>query len=91
MMTEKYYTLPSASTYSAIFNSVGSERVQQIKNRLDVHQKPPTGQGASECPTAHVKLLLDQPIIRTYSLYDVQDRIDYFEKKKSFDEIEKGN
>ena len=26
------------------------------------------------------------PSIRTYSLYDIQDRIDYFEKKTSFDE-----
>ena len=86
MITEKYYTLPSS-----IFNPVSSERVQQIKNRLDIHQKSSIGQGVSDCPSSHVKFLLDQPMIRTYSLYDVQDRIDYFEKKKAFDEIDKGN
>ena len=36
-----------------------------------------------------MKFLLEQPTnstIRTYSLYDIQDRIDYFEKKTSIDE-----
>ena len=35
--------------------------------------------------STEMKLLIEQPIIRTYSSYDVQDRIDYFEKKKQFE------
>jgi hypothetical protein len=90
MMTEKYYTLPppssSSSTsssfcYSTIYPPPTTHRICEIKNRLDLQKKTSLNE------ENNMKLLLEQqPTIRTYSLYDVQDRIKYFEKKKLLDD-----
>ena len=85
-MTEKYYTLPSSTSfcYSTIYHSPTRDRVREIKTRLDFQNKSSTLYEPD-----NMKLLLEQqPTIRTYSLYDVQERIDYFEKKKFFDDLE---
>jgi len=94
MMTEKFYTLPpptppsssSSFCYSTIYHSPKKNRIHEIKNRLDLQKKTST----SLYEQNKMKLLIEQqPTIQTYSLYDVQERIDYFEKKKLLeDEIE---
>ncbi|CAF2073273.1 unnamed protein product [Rotaria magnacalcarata] len=90
MMTEKYCRLPptpsSSFLYSTIYHTPTTKhRIHEIKDRLHSQKKqlsPLFGQN-------NMKLLLEQPqTIRTYSLYDVQDRIDYFEKKKLTDDHE---
>jgi hypothetical protein len=92
MMTEKYYTLPPPSptpsfSCSTIYHSPKTNRVREIKNRFHLQKKTTIEQ------TNHMKLLFEQqsqqPIIRTYSLYDVQDRINYFEKKNLLDDESK--
>jgi hypothetical protein len=90
MMTEKYYTLPPPSPspsfcYSTIYHSPKPNRIREIKNRLHSQKKTSTS-----IEPNHMKLFLEQqqqqPIIRTYSLYDVQERINYFEKKNLLDD-----
>ena len=92
MMTEKYYTLPppppppppssSSFSYSSIYQSPKINRIREIKNRFNLQKK----NSILHEPTSMKLLIEQQPIIRTYSLYDVQERIDYFEKKKILDE-----
>ncbi|CAF1672758.1 unnamed protein product [Adineta ricciae] len=93
MMTEKYYTLPSSSSssstspfcYSTIYHSSRANRVHEIKNRLNFQKK--TSTIYQQTP---MKLLFDsQPTVRTHSLHDVQERIDYFENKNHLDDAEK--
>ncbi len=90
MMTEKYYTLPPPSPspsfcYSPIYQSPKTNRIHDIKNRLNSQKKTSTFYEPN-----NTKLLIEQqqqqPIIRTYSLYDVQERINYFEKKNILDD-----
>jgi hypothetical protein len=86
MMTEKYYTLPPPSSssfcYSTIYHSPTTNRIHEIKNRLNLKKKTSTFYEEK-----NMKLLIEQqPTIRTYSLYDVQERIDYFEKKQILDD-----
>jgi len=92
MMTEKYYKLPpspsssSSFCYSTIYHPPSSSttnRICEIKNRLDLQKKLSTSLHEKN----NMKLLIEQqPTIRTYSLYDVQERINYFEKKKILDD-----
>ena len=91
-MTEKYYTLPSSSSssstspfcYSTIYHSSRANRVHEIKNRLNFQKK--TSTIYQQTP---MKLLFDsQPTVRTHSLYDVQERIDYFENKNHLEDAE---
>ena len=87
IMTEKYYTLPppspsSSLCYSTIYHSPKTTRIREIKTRLHSQRKSSTLNQPN-----HMKLLLEQqPIIRTYSLHDVQERINYFEKKTLLDD-----
>ncbi|CAF4373402.1 unnamed protein product [Rotaria sp. Silwood2] len=92
MMTEKYCTLPSTSSsslhYSTIYHSpITKNHIREIKNRLHSNKK----QNSTLYEQNNMKLLIEQqPTIRTYSLYDIQERINYFEKKKIItDDIEK--
>ena len=80
MMTEKYYTLPpssSSSSPSSFYHSTKTKSIREFRARLYASRKSPS----------EMKLPIEQqqqqPLIRTY---DVQDRIDYFEKKKQFDD-----
>ncbi|UJR23180.1 hypothetical protein I4U23_026199 [Adineta vaga] len=89
MMTEKYYILPSSSStssfcYSTRCHPSTTNHLHEIKNRLNFQKKPSTIYEDNS-----MKLLIDsQPIIRTHSLYDVQERIDYFENKNHIDDNE---
>jgi hypothetical protein len=85
MMTEKYYTLPTSSfCYSNFYRSPTTTRIHEIKNRLNFQKKRSTIYEPN-----NMKFLIEQqPTVRTYSLYDIQERIDYFEKKNSSDNIE---
>ncbi|CAF3461682.1 unnamed protein product [Rotaria sp. Silwood1] len=92
MMTEKYCTLPPTSSstslyYSTIYHSpITKNHIREIKNRLHSQKK----QISTLYEHNNMKLLIEQqPTIRTYSLYDIQERINYFEKKKTItDDIE---
>lgn len=92
MMTEKYCTLPPPTSslpicYSTTYHSPTitlRNRIRDIKYRFHSQQN-----SLSLHEPNNMKLLIEQqPTIRTFSLYDVQNRIDYFEKKKLSDEIE---
>lgn len=84
MMTEKYYTLPSPFTYSTIYHPSTTNRIFERKNRLDLPKKTSL---STLSKSNNMKLLIEQqpPPIQTYSLHDIQDRINYFEKKKSLE------
>lgn len=78
MMTEKYHTLPPPSSSPSSSSLFYHSSIRDRKARLYPSRK-----------STEMKLLIEpseqQAIVRTYSSYDVQDRIDYFEKKKQFD------
>ncbi|CAF1451694.1 unnamed protein product [Adineta steineri] len=93
MMTEKYYTLPSSSSssssfcYSTIYHSSSTtNHIHDIKNHLNFQKNISS---LYEPTTTDMKLLIgQQPTVRTHSLHDVQERIDYFENKKLIDDNE---
>lgn len=66
MMTEKYYTLPSPFSYSTLY--------QPSTDRLDLPRK-----FSSLSKATNMKLLIDQ---QSPTICDIQERINYFEKKK---------
>lgn len=87
MLTEKCLTLPKVSSFSYSTTycppPATKHRIREIKNRL--HSQKKILPNLNEIQD--MKLLdEDSSTIRTYSLYDVQDRIDYFEKKKLNDD-----
>lgn len=78
MMTEKYYTLPpsssSLSPSSLFYHSTKTKSIRELRTRLYASRRAPS---EMKLPIEH------QPLIPTY---DVQNRIDYFEKKKQSDD-----